>query len=75
MTACPMLVVVLWSFYEAWRDNGFKDVDADGATLRPRPSLSRMRRVKDGDLGTRMSLMNDYKQGSMVYAEGKDRGG
>lgn len=71
MTACPLLVIALWSYYEAWRDNGFKDIDADGASLRPRPSGSRMRRVKDADYGTRMSLLNDYKHGSSAHAERK----
>lgn len=74
MTACSLLAAALWSYYEAWRDNGFKDIDADGDRLRPRPSVSRMRRVKDADYGTRMSLLNDYKHGSVAHAERKDRG-
>ena len=69
MPRCATLAMVLWAFYEAWRDNGFKDIDAGGVRLRPRPSISRMRRVKDGDYGARMSLMNDYKRGSVAHAE------
>lgn len=71
MTACPSLVAVLWSYYETWRANSFKDIDADGEVLRPQPSRSRMRRVKDADYGTRMSLLNDYTHGSVTYAERK----
>jgi hypothetical protein len=71
MIACPSLVAALWSHYETWRDNGFKDIDADGGVLRPRPSRSRMRRVKDADYGARMSLLNDYKHGSTAHAERK----
>lgn len=74
MTSCPYLAAVLWSYYLAWRDNGFKDIDADGERLRPRASASRMRRVKNADYGTRMSLLNDYKHGSVALAEKKDRG-
>lgn len=71
MRACPTLAFVLWLHYETWRDNSFKDIDADGATLRPTPSRSRMRRVKSGDYGTRMSLLNDYKTGSTAIAQHK----
>lgn len=71
MRACPLLAAWLWFAYEAWRDNNFKDIDADGATFRPRPSISRMRRLKANDYGTRMSLFNDYKSGSVAHAERK----
>jgi hypothetical protein len=69
---CPTLSAMLWSHYTAWRDNNFKDIDADGDAFRPRPSLSRMRRLKHGDYGTRMSLLNDYKYGSVLHAEKQD---
>lgn len=71
MTRSPLLVVWLWHAYEAWRDNGFKDIDADGVTFRPQPSVSRTRRLKRGDYGARMSMLNDYKHGSEAYAERK----
>ncbi len=71
MTTCLSLVAALWSYYEAWRNNSFKDTDSDGEPLRPCPSISRTRRVKDADYGTRMSLLNDYKHGSTAYAERK----
>lgn len=71
---CPLLAAAFWSCYEVWRDNGFKDIDADGDRLRSRPSVSRMRRVKGSDLGARMSLLNDYKHGSVAHAEEKGRG-
>jgi hypothetical protein len=72
MMTCPVLATALWLAFVAWRDNGFKNIDADGAPFRPRPSLSRMRRVKHGDYGTRMTLMNDYKHGSVQHAENQD---
>lgn len=64
--------ITLWSWFVTWRDNGFKDIDADGTALRPRPSLSRMRRLKRGDYGTRMSLLNNYKHGSVQHRENQD---
>jgi hypothetical protein len=72
MRACPVLSALLWSAFAAWRDNGFKNIDVDGAPFRPRPSLSRMRRLKRGDYGTRMTLLNDYKHGSVQHAEKQD---
>lgn len=64
MRTCPTLALVLWLYYEAWRDNGFKNVDADGAVFRPQVSVSRMRRVKEGDYGARMSLLNNLNKES-----------
>jgi hypothetical protein len=68
----PTLSAALWSALVAWRDNSFKNIDADGAPFRFRPSLSRMRRVKHGDYGMRMALLNDYKHGSVLHAENQD---
>ena len=64
MSTCSLLASWLWFAYEAWRDNGFKNVDADGATFRPQVSVSRMRRVKEGDYGARMSLLNNLNKES-----------
>lgn len=74
MSKAPLLAVWLWFAYAAWCDNGFKNIDADGSVFRPRPSVSRMRRLRVDDYGTRMSMLNDYKSGSVTHAERKDRG-
>ena len=58
------LAATLWGFYRAWEENSFKDIDADGGRFRPRPSKSRMRRVKPSDLGSAMQLLHRYKAGS-----------
>lgn len=59
MTACPLLVAVLWSWYETWRDNGFKDIDTYGDRLQPRSAMSCMRRVRGTDLDACTGLSNN----------------
>lgn len=68
MRRCRVTASVLWAWYEVWRDNGFKDTNADGDRLRPRPSRSRLRRVKADDYGAKMASLNAYVHGSKEHA-------
>jgi len=69
VNSMPAMAATLWSYYQAWAYNNFKNIDSDGERLRPRPSKSRMRRLKSGDYGSAMSLLNRYKVGSTELEE------
>jgi len=66
------LAAILWVAYQVWQDQGYPEVDPEVANARPRPSRSRLRRMKREDYGAQMSLLQRYKHASTELAQQDD---